>query len=251
MATVGWSREFAKGWTELQSALQEGARWQRAKYIVESGIKEGHSIKEITKATETTNWALSTDTIRDYIDFYGVSKGATEGHAHALGVPLVAPKEDLEYAIRQYETPDVSQKEVDDYVKDTGASEDVARRILERQAIGESLREEGLIDDDGHLTIKNPAKELDKAQRASERLIRNANKSRDNWMRAFGTYWARMNDFLGFLRYKKQDDMRDSTIARKLRRMAAELDNQAERYETGHSKFKARQAAASKKGVRR
>lgn len=241
---TGWSKGFAAGWSELQGTQ----RWHRAKYLFEEGVKQGHSPDSIARATESTDWPLAAPTVRQYLDFYGVGLGVGSDEARPDAV-LQASGKDLRYAISQYEAS-VSDGEINAFMEQTGASKGIAKRILEKEAIGEALKSDGLIDSDGRLTVERPEKEQDKERRAQEKAIREARDSHSNWMKAFDTYWGRINDFVGFLKHTKQDAMRDSTVGRKLRWFADEFDKQSERFETGHAKFKAREDAAVRRKVK-
>lgn len=224
-----WAREFAEGFDELNTSQ----RYQRAKFIVREGIEAGHDISEIAEATE---WygenKLSRQTVQQYIDLYAVSEGATRS-----GTPISAGKDRIQAAMNMYDVP-VEDDEVAEYVAETGASEDLARRIIRGQKVGEALEADGLVNDDGTLDVPDPRR-LDKQKLDAYRV-------HGAWMTRFGAKEIRATEFIQMLRDTKQDEMRDSTVARKLRALAGHFEKQADRFEVGHAKTAAKQQAAGR-----
>lgn len=217
---MSWNKDFQKGWIELAKSQ----RIDRARYVVEQGVKEGHSIREIVRAAGT-EYPLSHTNVQSYIDLYAFMVGG--------GLQQAPSYQQLQQARRDY-NPHVTDDEASEYAEEIGASDGVARRLLEGKKIAEVMKEEGLVTDEG-LDI-----EVDKPTKT--RIVK-ATADHDRWMRAFEAYWGEMNDFLAFLRNTKQDNMKDSTVTNKLRRMAAQLEAQADRFGIGYDKASARQKA--------
>ena len=221
-----WAREFAEGFDELHTAQ----RYQRAKYIVNEGIEAGHDIIAIARATEQYGEnKLSQSTVQEYIDLYAVSEGT--GRA---GTPISAGMHRIRAAIDLYDVP-VEDDEVEEYMEETGASEGMARRFIRGQKVGEALEADGLVNDDGTLNVPDPRR-LD-----PEKFDRF--RKHGQWMTRFGSRVMRSLEFIAFLKAAKQDEMRDSKVAGKLRSLAGQLEKQADRFEVGYAKAAAKREA--------
>jgi hypothetical protein len=230
---MSWSKDFCKGWDDLVKAQ----RLDKATYVVEAGIEAGHSIHEIERSLTSSECPVSRQSVQRYIDLYAFQQGAQ----------VCAPPSAMQLVqARKNWKPEIDQEEIDGYVAETGASPDVARRILSMKQIGETMREQGLIGN-GKVNLKSDDSErlkqirMDDRQRRSD--IQKARDDHEAWMRAFNRFWQDTNTFLAFLRETKQDAMKDSTIPNKLRRIAAQLEAQSDRFEVGYEKQKARKAA--------
>ena len=224
-----WARAFAEGFDELNTAQ----RYQRSKFIVEEGIDAGHDISEIARATEQYGEnKLARNTVQQYIDLWAVSEGASQG-----GTPISAGHHRVTAAINMYDVP-VNNDEVAEYVAETGASPELAERIIRGEKVGAALRNDGLVNRDGTLDVPDPRK-LDKPKL-------DAYRAHGGWMTRFGAREMRTADFVQFLRDTKQDEMHDSTVARKLRALAGHFEKQADRFEVGHAKTAAKKQAAGR-----
>jgi hypothetical protein len=225
-----WAKEFAEGYDEVNTSQ----RYQRAKYIVDEGIEAGHNISEISRATEQYgDHKLSQQAVATYIDLYAVSEGATR----PTGSPISSGERRLSAAMKMYDAP-VEEHEIEEYVAETGADEAVARRMIRGKKIGEALAEDDLINEDGTLDVPDPRK-LDGRKLKSY-------KEHGEWMGRFGAKYIRTLDFIQWLKDAKQDDIRDSSVAGKLRGLAGQFEKQATRFEVGYSKMRAKKDAAER-----
>ena len=222
-----WAREFAEGFDEMHTSQ----RYQRAKYIVTEGLEAGHDISEISRATEKYGEnSLARVTVQEYIDLYAISQGADRD-----GTPISAGTHRIRHAMSMYDVP-IEADEITEYVAETGASPELAERIIRGEKVGEALREDGLINDDGTLKIPDPRK-IDSAAFDNFR-------QHGQWMTRFGSRMIRTLEFVRWLRDTKQDQMRDSKVPSKLRSLAGDLERQADRFEIGYAKAAAKREAA-------
>ena len=228
---------FASGWTEIAKLN----RLRLATYVVEEGYNKKLTTTAIEDAMAGTDYPMSAKGVRNLRDLYAFSKGAGKGRHAAISV--TASEKDLRHAISQYQ-PDVSQEDAEKLARKTGASVKVAKRMLEIEQVGEALKDEGHISN-GELTLANPDKEINTAKRESRQREAEAHKSHSDWMKAYERYAGQVIDFLAFLRTAKQDAMLSESVPRQLKRFAAQLETQADRYIIGVSKTQAREAARS------
>jgi len=229
MSSNQWAREFAEGFDELNTAQ----RYQRSKFIVEEGIDAGHDIPEIAKATEKYGEnKLARSTVEQYIDLWAISQGVSPGETH-----ISAGHHRVTAAINMYDVP-VEADEVAEYVAETGASPELAERIIRGEKVGAALRSDGLINKDGTLDVPDP-RSLDPVKLSAYRTF-------GQWMTRFGVKEMRTMEFVLMLRGTKQDEMKDSTVAGKLRALAGHFEKQADRFEIGHAKNAAKKQAAGR-----
>lgn len=220
MNTKNWESEFVEVWNNLHS----GHRLAKAKHVVEQGIKLGHGPTAIAKTLNTSEWPLSKSGVQALIDLYGVVQG--------LGSPRVGHPST--HAIAEAKRSYADKIEIDDkallaFIEKTGADRDVAERLFEAIALGELIKEDG-----GEIereTKKDRAKRRAKAD--------DTNK----WNKSFESYWEKVNEFLSFLKATEQDGMGDPAIPSRLKHMSADFEVQADRFEIGVAKFKAREKA--------
>ncbi len=229
MSSNQWAREFAEGFDELNT----GQRYQRAKYIVTEGLEAGHDISEISRATEKYGEnRLARSTVQEYVDLYAISLGAAR-----RGTPISAGKDRIRAAFGMYDV-EVNDDEVGEYVSETGASPELAERIIRGEKVGEALLADGLVNNDGTLKVPDPRR-LDPEK--FERF-----RKHGQWMTRFGGKIMRSLEFIAFLKSAKQDEMRDSKVAGKLRSLASQLERQADRFEIGYAKNAAKKQAAGR-----
>ena len=229
MTSNNWAREFAEGFDEIHTAQ----RYQRAKYIVDAGIEAEHTIADVAKATEKYGEnKLSKATVQNYIDLYALSEGATRSGPH-----ISAGKDRVSAAFKLYDVP-VEPEEIQEYVEETGASEELAARMIRGMKVGEALEADGLINDDGTLDVPDP-RSLDRKKLA-------AYQTHGQWMARFGAKEMRTLEWVSVLRRTTQDEMRDSKVAGKLRSLAGQFERQADRFEIGHAKNAAKKQAAGR-----
>jgi len=231
-----WKKQFAAGWMELAKMH----RLARATYIVEEGIEAGKRQVDIVASLATTEWPLSKGGVSGLIDLYAYSRGVKVQRAE-LSPPSAR---DLQHAISQYETDesDVSEAKIESYVKRTGASRPIAKRILQVESIAVEMVKEGDVVD-GELQIEHPDKAANAARKESRQREAAAGKTHDDWMKAYQAYSDQVVDFLAFLRAAKQDTMLSGSVPRQLKRFAAQIETQADRFEVGVAKTQAREAA--------
>ncbi len=228
MSSNQWAREFAEGFDEMHTAQ----RYQRAKFIVTEGSEAGHNISEISRATEKYGEnKLATRTVREYIDLYAISTGSRSP------TPISAGKDRVSAAFNLYDVP-IEPEEIQEYVEETGASEELAERMVRGMKVGEALEADGLINDDGTLNVPDP-RSLDRKKLAAYR-------THGQWMAAFGAKEIRVLEWISVLRRTTQDEMRDSKVAGKLRAIAGHFEKQADRFEIGHAKTAAKRQAAER-----
>lgn len=229
--TKTWARQFAEGFDEIV----ETQAYQLSEYVVVEGINEGHDIIEIERAlNEYGNTPRSRQTIQRWIDKYGIAVGL--GGSAPAGAPLAIGSDNLASVIAAsgIKLPDDDDAYVQHYVKE-GATLDVAKRIARGEKVGEWLADNDHWD-----------KELD---RIRPKALSNATAKAsgkipyDRWLSRWTTWLIRAGDMLTFLKATKQDQMQDSTVHRELFRLAAQFEKQAERFEVGFEKSKARVAA--------
>ena len=67
-----------------------------------------------------------------------------------------------------------------------------------------------------------------------------------SWAERFAAHVTEAQNFLAFLEETKEEDFKDSTLETKVRRMAAQLEVQADRAEVGYAQYEAKVAAAKR-----
>ena len=231
-----WKKQFAAGWMELAKMH----RLARATYIVEEGIDQEHRVVDIVASLAATEYPLSDSGVTGLVDLYAFSKGIKSRRA---GISAPSAR-DLRHALAQYESDeaDVSEAKIESYVKRTGASRPIAKRILQVEAIAKEMVKEGDVVD-GVLQIEHPDKAASAARKESRQREAAAGKTHDDWMKAYQAYSDQVVDFLAFLRAAKQDTMLSGSVPRQLKRFAAQIETQADRFEVGVAKTQAREAA--------
>jgi hypothetical protein len=228
-----WAKQFAQGYDDMVEAQE----FQRAEYIVEEGINKGQDMDAIARALgEYSNNPPSTMTIRRWVDKYGlaVGLGHTQGRALSIGSEHLADATKASGV----EMPSGDDEYVK-YYEEQGATPDVAKRIARAERVGEWMR------DNDHWDYEKDRVKPAGIRRAAEKA--NGGLPHDRWMRRWTTWLGRGGEMLTFLMNTKQDQMRDSTVAKELRRFAAQFEKQAERFETGYEKYKARKSARKAK----
>ncbi len=235
-----WIRELAEAWDELH----EGQRLARATCLVDYGLDKGKTLDAIAKATESSAYPIGRTAVAAYIDLYAVQAGAL-----STG-PIVAGPDRLKHAMNLYE-PDVSKEEVQEYAQEHGYSDIVAKKMLEGKQIGAAMAEEGVITDDGELRISDPrtTHAIEGEDAYGPVRTRPTVPTAFRWSQGFTRYSGQFDEFFSFLKATKQDAMSDKVIAPRLRRMAEQLERQADRFATGYEKCAAKTRAKESKGV--
>ena len=112
----------------------------------------------------------------------------------------------------------------------------MAKRVAKAEVLGEWIKDNEFYDENTG-EVKIPKNVQSKS---------NSAWTKHRWQSRYSRHCESVAEFLNFLASTKQDQMTDSKAAARLRRYAGQLEKQADRFEVGFEKSKARMAAAGK-----